>query len=113
MTSVHQFLTKPFREQDLLDAIQSGLERDRSRREKARSIADLQARFNALTPREREVMAHAVTGRLNKQIAAEIGVSENTVKIHRGNILRKMEAASLVELALMAENLKKSSPGKS
>ena len=107
-----EFLTKPFREQDLLDAIQSGLERDRSRRERARAVADVQARFDALTTREREVMALAVTGRLNKQIAAEIGVSENTVKIHRGNVLRKMEAASLVELAMMAESLKKNSAGK-
>jgi FixJ family two-component response regulator len=101
-----EFLTKPFREQDLLDAIRSGLERDRGQREKARAVVDIQARFNRLTPREREVMALAVTGRLNKQIAAEIGVSENTVKIHRGNVIRKMGAASLVDLALMAEKLK-------
>jgi FixJ family two-component response regulator len=101
-----EFLTKPFREQDLLDAIGSGLERDRGQRERARAIADIQARFNELTPREREVMSLAVTGRLNKQIAADIGVSENTVKIHRGNVIRKMGAASLVELALMAEKLK-------
>jgi FixJ family two-component response regulator len=105
-----EFLTKPFREQDLLDAIRSGLERDRGQRERATAIAGIQARFNTLTPREREVMALAVTGRLNKQIAAVIGVTENTVKIHRGNILRKMAAASLVELALMAEKLK-NSPG--
>src|ERR1700722_9461929 len=101
-----EFLTKPFREQDLLDAIRSGLDRDRAQRERAKAIADIQARFNTLTAREREVMALAVTGRLNKQIAADIGVSENTVKIHRGNLLRKMGAASLVELALMAEKLK-------
>jgi FixJ family two-component response regulator len=101
-----EFLTKPFREQDLLDAIRSGLDRDRGHRERARTLAELQARFNTLTPREREVMALAVTGRLNKQIAGDIGVSENTVKIHRGNLLRKMGAASLVELALMAEKLK-------
>jgi len=101
-----EFLTKPFREQDLLDAIQSGLDRDSGRREKERAAAAIQARFDTLTPREREVMALAVTGRLNKQIAAVIGVSENTVKIHRGNVLRKMGAASLVELALMAEKLK-------
>jgi FixJ family two-component response regulator len=101
-----EFLTKPFREQDLLDAIRSGLERDRGQRERARAIAELQARFSTLTPREREVMGLAVTGRLNKQIAADIGVSENTVKIHRGNIIRKMGAASLVELAQMAEKLK-------
>jgi len=101
-----EFLTKPFREQDLLDAIRSGLERDRGQRERSKVVADLQARFNTLTPREREVMALAVTGRLNKQIAAAIGVSENTVKIHRGNLIRKMGAASLVELAQIAEKLK-------
>jgi FixJ family two-component response regulator len=101
-----EFLTKPFREQDLLDAIRSGLERDRSRREKDAAVARLLARFETLTQREREVMALVVTGRLNKQIAADIGVSENTVKIHRGNVIRKMEAGSLVELALMAETLK-------
>ena len=100
-----EFLTKPFREQDLLDAIRSGLERDRDQRKRASVLAQLQARFDTLTPREREVMAHAVTGRLNKQIAAEIGISENRVKIHRGNIIRKMGAASLVELVLMAEKL--------
>jgi FixJ family two-component response regulator len=104
-----EFLTKPFREQDLLDAIRSGLESDRSQREKAGAINEIQARFNTLSPREREVMALAVTGRLNKQIAADIGLSENTVKIHRGNVLRKMKASSLVELALMAEKLKSSS----
>ena len=101
-----EFLTKPFRDQDLLDAIGSGLERDRGQREKERAADAVQARFNTLTPREREVMALAVTGRLNKQIAAEIGLSENTVKIHRGNVIRKMGAASLVDLALMAEKLK-------
>jgi len=101
-----EFLTKPFREQDLLDAIQSGLERDRGRLEKDEALARLRASFRSLTPREQEVMSLAVTGRLNKQIAAEIGISENTVKIHRGNVLRKMGAASLVELAMMAEKLK-------
>jgi len=105
-----EFLTKPFRDQDLLDAIRSGLERDRGQREKERATDAIQTRFNTLTPREREVMALAVTGRLNKQIAAEIGVSENTVKIHRGNVIRKMAAASLVDLAMMAEKLK-SLPG--
>jgi FixJ family two-component response regulator len=103
-----EFLTKPFREQDLLDAIRSGLERDRAQREKDAAVAQLLSRFNTLTQRERQVMALAVTGRLNKQIAADIGVSENTVKIHRGNIIRKMGAASLVELAMMAETLKAS-----
>jgi len=101
-----EFLTKPFREQDLLDAIRSGLESDRGQRKRARALADLQARFNTLTPRERAVMALAVTGRPNKQIAAMIGVSENTVKVHRGNLIRKMGAASLVDLAQIAEKLK-------
>jgi len=103
-----EFLTKPFREQDLLDAIRAGLDRDRGRREKDAAVAEILARFNTLTHREREVMALAVTGRLNKQIAADIGISENTVKIHRGNIIRKMDAGSLVELALMSEKLKAS-----
>jgi FixJ family two-component response regulator len=101
-----EFLTKPFREQDLLDAIRSGLERDRGQRERARAVAEIQARFNTLSPREREVMTLAVSGRLNKQIAVAIGVSENTVKIHRGNVIRKMGVASLVELVLMAQKLK-------
>jgi len=105
-----EFLTKPFRDQDLLDAIRSGLERDRAQREREVATAAIQARFNTLTPREREVMALAVAGRLNKQIAAAIGVSENTVKIHRGAIIRKMRAASLVDLVLMAEKLK-NAPG--
>jgi FixJ family two-component response regulator len=100
-----EFLTKPFRDQDLLDAIRSGLERDQDQRKRAGVIGQIKARFDTLTPREREVMALAVTGRLNKQIAAEIGISENTVKIHRGNVIRKMGAASLVELVLMAEKL--------
>jgi len=100
-----EFLTKPFRDQDLLDAIRSGLERDRTQREKAGALADLHARYATLTPREREVMTLAAAGRLNKQIAAIVGISENTVKIHRGNVIRKMGAASLVELVLMAERL--------
>jgi FixJ family two-component response regulator len=105
-----EFLTKPFRDQDLLDAILSGLERDRAHRDKDEVFAELQARFNTLTTREREVMGQVVTGRLNKQIATDIGVSEHTVKLHRGAVLRKMEAASLAELVLMAEGLK-ASPG--
>ncbi len=104
-----EFLTKPFRDQDLLDAVQSGLERDRRRREKDRVVAELLARFAALTPREREVMAAVVAGRLNKQIAADVGVSEVTVKLHRGNLMRKMAAGSVAELVLMAERLKTSS----
>jgi FixJ family two-component response regulator len=104
-----EFLTKPFRDQDLLDAIQSGLEQDRAQRAKARDVAELRERFSSLTQREREVMALVVTGRVNKAIASEIGVSEITVKVHRGNVMRKMAAASLADLVLMAEKLKTSS----
>jgi FixJ family two-component response regulator len=103
-----EFLTKPFREQDLLDAILSGLERDRARRDKDAAIARLQTRFNSLTAREREVMAQMVTGHMNKQIATDLGVSEHTVKLHRGSVLRKMEASSLAELVIMAESLRSS-----
>jgi FixJ family two-component response regulator len=103
-----EFLTKPFRDQDLLDAIQSGLERDRSLRHRDETIARLRARFNSLTQREREVMGFVVAGRLNKQIAGDIGVSEITVKVHRSSMMRKMEAATVVELVLMAEKLKAS-----
>jgi FixJ family two-component response regulator len=100
-----EFLTKPFRDQDLLDAVQLGLARDRAWLEDERSIAALRARFATLTPREREVMALVVAGRLNKQIAYEIGVSEITVKVHRGQVMRKMQAASLPDLARMADRL--------
>src|ERR1700677_3346640 len=85
-----EFLTKPFREQDLLDAVQVGLARDRTRREQERAMAGLKLRFETLTPREREVMAFVVSGRLNKQIAADLGVSEITIKVHRGQVMRKM-----------------------
>ena len=104
-----EFLTKPFRDQDLLDAVQSGLEQDRRQREKDRAAAKLLARYAALTPREREVMAAVVAGRLNKQIAADVGLSEVTVKLHRANLMRKMAAASVAELVLMAERLRASS----
>jgi FixJ family two-component response regulator len=100
-----EFLTKPFRDQDLLDAIQLGLERDRGWLENERSLAGLRARFETLTSREREVMALVVTGRLNKQIAYEIGVSEITVKVHRAQVMRKMQASSLPDLARMADRL--------
>ena len=100
-----EFLTKPFRDQDLLDAIQLGLARDREWLENEKAIAALRARFEALTPREREVMALVVTGRLNKQIAHDIGISEMTVKVHRGQVMRKMKATSLPDLARMADKL--------
>jgi FixJ family two-component response regulator len=101
-----EFLTKPVRDQDLLDAIQLGLERDRARREGERALAALRERFETLTPREREVMTEVLKGRLNKQIAGDIGVSEVTVKAHRGQVMRKMKALSLLDLARMAEKLK-------
>ena len=101
-----EFLTKPFRDQDLLDAIQVGLARDRARLDDEKSMAVLRARFETLTAREREVMAQVVTGRLNKQIAGELGISEITVKVHRGQVMRKMKATSLPDLARMADKLK-------
>ncbi|HEY3908999.1 MAG TPA: response regulator transcription factor [Stellaceae bacterium] len=100
-----EFLTKPFRDQDLLDAIELGLARDRVWLENERAIAALRACFETLTPREREVMALVVTGRLNKQIAYDIGISEITVKVHRGQVMRKMQATSLPDLARMADKL--------
>jgi FixJ family two-component response regulator len=101
-----EFLTKPFRDQDLLDAIQLGLGRDRAWLEDERAMAALRVRFDTLTPREREVMASVVTGRLNKQIAGDFGISEITLKVHRGQVMRKMHASSLVDLARMANKLK-------
>jgi FixJ family two-component response regulator len=100
------FMTKPFRDQDLLDAIELGLARDRTWRENEKAIAELRARFDSLTQREREVMALVVTGLMNKQIAGEIGISEITVKVHRGQVMRKMQASSLADLVLMADKLK-------
>jgi FixJ family two-component response regulator len=100
-----EFLTKPFRDQDLLDAIQLGLERDRASLENQKALATLRARFETLTRREREVMALVVAGRLNKQIAYDIGISEITVKVHRGQVMRKMKATSLPDLARMADKL--------
>src|SRR5271166_4425072 len=101
-----EFLTKPFRDQDLLDAIQLGLSRDRARRENEKGLADLRERFESLSPREREIMIHVARGRLSKQIAGDIGISEITVKVHRGQVMRKMKASSVPDLARMADKLK-------
>ena len=100
-----EFLTKPLHEQQLLDAIQAGIERDRARRREAKVVAELQERFDSLTPREREVLALVITGRPNKQIAAHAKLSEMTVKVHRSQIMRKMQAKSLVDLVRMADKL--------
>jgi FixJ family two-component response regulator len=99
------FLTKPFRDQDMLDAVTTAIERDRGSRNEARILSDLHALFATLTPREREVMALVTAGLMNKQIAAEIGIAEITVKIHRGHIMRKMAAKSLADLVRMAQAL--------
>jgi len=101
-----EFLTKPFRDQDLLDAIQQALQRDRAERDRQAEIHDLQECYGALTARERQVMALVVSGMLNKQIASEIGASEATVKIHRGNVMRKMKTGSVVDLVRVADKLK-------
>ncbi len=100
-----EFLTKPFRDQDLLDAIQAGLARDRARRESDSALAALKERFDMLSSREHEVMLGVVAGRLNKQIANDIGISESTVKVHRVHLMRKMKARSLPELSRMADLL--------
>jgi FixJ family two-component response regulator len=99
------FLTKPFRDQDMLDAVVAAIERDRQRREAAKIFSTLQTLFETLSPREREVMALVASGLMNKQVAAEIGLAEITVKIHRGNIMRKMGAKSLADLVRQAETL--------
>src|ERR1043166_1614333 len=100
-----EFLTKPFRDQDLLDAIQQALDRDRNARKHRASIEELQSRYQSLTPREREVMALVVAGLLNKQIAADLGTSEASVKVHRQHVMEKIGAGSLAELVRMADKL--------
>ena len=101
-----EFLTKPFRDQDLLDAVEAGLARDRARRESERALAMTKERFDVLSSREREVMLLVVAGRLNRQIANEIGIAEATVRVHRTHLMRKMKARSLPELCRMADTLK-------
>jgi FixJ family two-component response regulator len=99
------FLAKPFRDQEMLDAVNQGLARDRARLENEKLTETLRVRFETLSAREREVMAHVVRGRLNKQIAADMGITEVTVKVHRGNVMRKMKASSQPELTRMADRL--------
>jgi RNA polymerase sigma factor (sigma-70 family) len=107
-----EFLTKPFHDQDLLDAIHSALERDRGRRQQEAGLAVLRERFESLSPREREVVSMVVSGMLNKQIAAQIGTAENTVKVHRSRAMEKMQANSLADLVKMIQRLQVS-PSKS
>jgi len=101
-----EFLTKPYRDQDLLDAIRIALERDRTRREQEKDLTDLQQRFDSLTPREQEVISKVVSGMLNKQIAGELGTAENTVKVHRSRAMEKMNAQSFADLVRMIGKLK-------
>ncbi len=105
-----EFLTKPFRDQDLLDAIRIALERDRAMRDQEKDVRELRQRFESLSPREREVISMVVAGMLNKQIAGELGPAENTVKVHRSRAMEKMHAQSLADLVRMMEKLKISSP---
>lgn len=104
-TGAVEFLTKPFRDQDLIDAIQLAIARDRARRQGERELAELRARWETLTSREKQVMSILVTGQLNKQIGASIGTTESTVKAHRTQIMRKMQANSLAELVRMADKI--------
>jgi FixJ family two-component response regulator len=99
------FLTKPFRDQDMLDAVVTAIEKDRKTREVGKIVANLQALFETLPPREREILALVASGLMNKQIAAEIGLAEITVKIHRSHIMKKMDARSLADLVRMTETL--------
>jgi FixJ family two-component response regulator len=101
-----EFLTKPFRDQELLDAIQLGLSRDRARRENEVTLVALRERFASLSPREREIMIEVARGRLSKQIAGDIGIAEATVKVHRSRLMKKMKASSLLALSRMAEKLR-------
>jgi RNA polymerase sigma factor (sigma-70 family) len=103
-----EFLTKPFRDQDLLDAVRIALEKDRERRERKKEISDLKERFNSLTPREQEVISMVVSGKLNKQIADQLGTAENTVKVHRSRVMEKMHAQSVAELVRMIGKLESS-----
>lgn len=107
------FLTKPFRDQEILDAVTRAIERDRQRRDSENARADLRALFASLTPREREIMTLVTTGKMNKQIAADVSLSEITVKIHRGHVMKKMGARSLADLVRMAEALELHSSKKS
>ena len=100
-----EFLTKPFRDQDLLDAVQIALERDRARRAEDQALLEVRAHFESLTPREQQVIGFVTAGLMNKQIAAELGVSEITVKVHRGSVMKKMQARSLADLVRMADAL--------
>ncbi len=101
-----EFLTKPFRDQDLIDAIHLGLSRDRASRDNSKALATLKERFTSLSPRERDIMLEVVRGRLSKQIAGDMGIAEATVKVHRSRLMRKMKARSLPELGRMADKLK-------